>query len=227
MKSAILYRLILAGSLCLLIVPACQKQDHYYKEFIKEGEIVYVGKVDSVVAHPGKNRIKLSWHLKDININKVKVYWNSRQDSLLLNVNGQDTDTMSVTIDALEERLYSFEIYTLDNARNSSIKVTAEANVYGERYRTNLLNRIVDNSSYKNNVATLNWFDGAGGLVRTELKYIDINGDQKAMYLLPEQNQIKLSSVNINLSVQYRSLYIPDSLAIDTFYTYFQTININ
>jgi len=45
---------------CSLLLLSCKKQDHFYKEFIEGGEIIYVGKADSILVQPGKNRMKLS-----------------------------------------------------------------------------------------------------------------------------------------------------------------------
>jgi hypothetical protein len=54
---------------CLL---ACSKMDDTYDDFIKDGEIVYVGRVDSARAYPGNNRMDLSMLLTaDPRISKV------------------------------------------------------------------------------------------------------------------------------------------------------------
>src|SRR5690606_26083117 len=131
-------------------------QDHYYKEFIKNGEIIYVGKADSVRVHPGKNRVRLTWKISDPNITKMKISWNSGQDSIVMDVpEPQGGDHLSVDIDNLEERFYSFEIVSIDNAGNTSVKVLAEGQVYGDLYTASLLNRAIDKVTYKSQKASI------------------------------------------------------------------------
>ena len=40
---------------------SCDGMDATYKEFIEEGPIVYIGKVDSLKAYAGRNRAMLEW----------------------------------------------------------------------------------------------------------------------------------------------------------------------
>src|SRR3546814_2920667 len=69
--------------LAFVLVSGCAKQDDTYRQFLDKGEIVYVGKADSVQVFPGKNRLKLSWLiLADPNVSKAKVFWNNHSDSL-------------------------------------------------------------------------------------------------------------------------------------------------
>src|SRR5690606_4493194 len=118
MKKTIISTMIRWSWLVLLvgvIGTGCRKQDYFYKEFLEGGEIVYVGKADSVKFHPGDNRAKLSWIITDPNINKMKVYWNNRLDSTLIYVNNWSViDSIDVVISELEERLYFFDIYTVE-----------------------------------------------------------------------------------------------------------------
>jgi hypothetical protein len=219
------FKYLLSITLIIMISQACKKQDHYYKDFIKDGEIIYVGKADAVSVHPGKNRIKLSWNMSDANISKVKIYWNNRTDSLLLNVL-ENTGNMSTVIENLEERNYQFEIYTLDAGGNTSIKVNAEGEVYGDNYSATLLNRILNNATYLNNTATINWFNANAKTVHTEIVYDDKDGVSHTIVLLPADSQTILSLVNPNLIFKYRTLYLPDPLAIDTFYTEYITVPV-
>lgn len=219
------FKYLLSTIIIILITQACKKQDHYYKDFIKDGEIVYVGKADSVTVHPGNNRMKLSWHMSDPNITKMKIYWNNRMDSLVLNVSEQ-TDSMSTLIENLEERNHQFQIYTLDDAGNTSIRVNAEGEVYGENYAATLLNRILDKTAYLNNTATISWFNAGAKTVRTEIVYDDKNGVSHTKRVSPTESRTTLSLVNPGLVFKYRTLYLPDSLAIDTFYTTYITEQI-
>ena len=58
--------------------------DATYKEFIEEGPIVYIGKVDSLKAYAGRNRVMLEWQkLLDPQVLKRQKYSGKTERSLL------------------------------------------------------------------------------------------------------------------------------------------------
>src|SRR5215208_5798550 len=97
-------------SVAAVIFFACGKMDDTYKDFIKNGEIIYTGRVDSVQAYAGKNRIGLSMLLvSDPKITKVKVFWNNGRDSAVQNVvRTIGVDTVRFLLTNLTEGTYSF-----------------------------------------------------------------------------------------------------------------------
>jgi len=215
------------GMICLCLFAACKKQDHYYKEFIDNGEIVYVGKADSVVTHSGNNRILLHWKINDPNMTQMKVYWNEGADSAVLQGDQvSHPDSIGLIIDHLEERLYRFELVSLDGRGNRSIRVAAEGQVYGEQYQSTLLNRLLSQVVYQNQEATISWQSAEQGMVRTELYYQDTGGKEKVVHVPKDVNSLTLSQVPPMATITYRTAFIPDSLAIDTFFTTYETIQI-
>ncbi|MDD4591224.1 MAG: DUF4998 domain-containing protein, partial [Parabacteroides sp.] len=67
----------------MLILASCENIKDTYEEFIKDGEIIYVAKADSIKVRSGKNRLELSWLLlSDPNVAKYKVFWNNNRDSI-------------------------------------------------------------------------------------------------------------------------------------------------
>ena len=60
--------------------------DATYKEFIEEGPIVYIGKVDSLKAYAGRNRVMLEWQkLLDPRAKTAK--YSGKTERSLLNYN--------------------------------------------------------------------------------------------------------------------------------------------
>ena len=58
---------------------SCDGMDATYKEFIEEGPIVYIGKVDSLKAYAGRNRAMLEWQkLLDPRAKTAKIFWENR-----------------------------------------------------------------------------------------------------------------------------------------------------
>src|SRR3546814_11759755 len=98
--------------------------DEILRDFYKDGEIIYPGKADSLKAYPGRYRLGLSWLiLADPKATRAKIFWNNRQDSLEMDmVRTSHTDTVEVMFENLEEKAYTFEVFTFDNAGNQSVR---------------------------------------------------------------------------------------------------------
>lgn len=65
---------------------SCDGMDATYKEFIEEGPIVYIGKVDSLKAYAGRNRVMLEWQkLLDPRAKTAK--YSGKTERSLLNYN--------------------------------------------------------------------------------------------------------------------------------------------
>src|SRR5690606_36937801 len=122
----------------LFLSTACTKMDHHYREFMKGGEITYVGRVDSVYTYPGHNRMKLSWKKStDPSVRYTMLYWSYQGiiDSLKIPVEQHTVvDTASATIDNLEEGDYVFNLRNLDDNGNRSLNVEKTGKVYGASY---------------------------------------------------------------------------------------------
>lgn len=208
----------------IMLFASCRKQDYLYKEFIQDGEINYVGKVDTAYVHSGNHRIKLSFELKDPNINRIKILWDLGTDSIIVPIQkGIGTETFEVLLPNLEERLYSFVIYTLDKKDNKSIAYKIQGQSFGEEYVSNLLNRAISTITYSGNNATVNWYEGNEQLYETEIIYSRLDNVEQTVVLPSNQNSVILSNIDRTKGLKYRTIYKPNNLAIDLFYTPYNT----
>lgn len=215
----------------LLLFTACSKQDDY-KKYIKNGEILYTGKADSLKVHPGRNRVQLSWLLiADPKVNKSKIYWNNRKDSATIDIKRTSgVDTIRFFIDKLEERAYGFEVYNFDKDGNTSVRSEASGFVYGPYYENALLSRAFGNAEMKNGRAVIPWvnMDTTGGIIGMQLQYTtnDHVLHDTIIHAEPEDQVTTLDNYLSGSDFRYRTLYLPDPLAVDTFYTTFATSGI-
>ena len=210
-----------------LLFASCRKQDHLYKDFIQDGEINYVGKVDTAFVHSGNLRIKLSFDLKDPNINRVKVLWDMGGDSVVVPIQkGIGVETFDILFNDLEERLYSFVIYTLDKNNNKSVAYRIQGQSYGEEYISTLLNRAISTITYSANNATVNWYSGNDQLLETEIIYTKLDNTETTIVLPANVNSIELTDINRSKGMKYRTVYKPNELALDVFHTDYTIRNL-
>lgn len=224
---------LLFFSAIVIIISACSKIDDYKEKYMAGGSIIYSGKMDSVMIFSGRNRVKLTGlFTSDPNIVKYRVFTNSRQDSVEVQVKRTSgVDTANLIIPNLSEGTQSFEIRTYDAAGNSSVPVFVTANVYGANYQSSLVNRGVADASLQNDgSARISWADVSGdaGVINMEVNYTDTAGmvhdtifPSVAAGLVTNLPAIKLGS-----TFSYKTAFLPNPTAIDTFYTDFQSHSV-
>ncbi|RZM28556.1 MAG: hypothetical protein EOO88_08490 [Pedobacter sp.] len=208
---------------------ACSKMDATYVDFIKKGSITYVGTPDSLKVYPGKNRLKLEWMISDPTATRAQIYWNNKSDSLIVPVVVDPvTKKMTVWLNDLREGSYSFQITFYDKDNNRSVVSNTIGRVYGDNYVNTLLTRPVKSGIFRNDSLVVTWGAADLTVVATELKYNDKNGQPHTAVTLPSEIVTKFPNYSMAAygTFQYRSLYVPDSLAIDTFYTPYQTVKV-
>ncbi len=204
-------------TLVMFTIFSCDKMDDFHLKYIEDGEIRYTTKVDSVVTFAGNYRVKITGILfQPFGVNEIKIYYNDFNDSILIDYTRQeDIDTLSIMLDNLEEKSYSFNIYTGDQEGNRSIKVTAFGTAYGDLYQESLLGRAVNTFSVSDYDLGVNWLP-ADELERgTELVYTDTSGTEITLEVSPDSSSTTL--YNFSDGIKYRSLFVPEKTALDSF----------
>jgi len=226
----------------ILIISSCDKMEDGYMEFAKGGEIIYLGKADSLKTFSGRDRIKVSWLLiSDPKITRSVIYWNDKRDSSVVNIQrSSGVDTISVFLENMAEQSYNFEVYNYDNAGNFSVKTEVIGTVYGERYAATLTNRSLESSIYdaEDKSVEIKWFGAATQAEVMDIRYTDVNGVERVI------KEFKVANINNprlpkalpsstvlpdykkETTLSYRTGYLPRAGAIDTFYTDFKTVEL-
>ncbi|TDQ08096.1 DUF4998 domain-containing protein [Pedobacter metabolipauper] len=212
-----IYLFLLTG-----ILTACTKMESVYDEFVVPGGLTYAGKATSPAVYPGLNRVKIAWlRGSDPSVIKATVYWNNYADSVAVPVPaGQDT--ISVVIDNLVEKSYSFVIKTFDVKGNASIPAEVFGAAYGEKYQAQLLTRPINSTLLDaQGKITIEWgsADISNGAIGSEVKYTDVNGAVKVVTFPATSPTSVITDMKANTNYQFRTLFKPDSLSIDNFYT--------
>lgn len=213
-------------SLCFILLvgllTACTKMESVYEEFVVPGGLTYAGKPSSPKVYPGLNRVKVSWlRGADPTIVRATVYWNNYADSIAVPV-PQGQDTISVVIDGLVEKSYSFVIKTFDAKGNSSIPTEVFGAAYGEKYQSQLLTRPINSALLDaQGKITIEWgsADISNGAIASEVRYTALNGEEKTLTFPVSSATAVITDMKANTNYRFRTLFKPDSLSIDNFYT--------
>ncbi|NDV80997.1 DUF4998 domain-containing protein [Bacteroides sp. 51] len=220
------YLLILSIFVSTLV--GCSGIQDDFKQYLDEGETIYVGKLDSIVVHPGKNRVMIEG-LMPYGITQTKCVFTWTTPSGLAEVEEFDIvrntqeDKFQFVIAPLEEGQHDFKVVTLDAKGNSSIVVQVGGYSYGEIYQSTLGNRQIlkiESDSDNDDDARIDWlpinheqFNGC------EIEYDKIDGTKASLTVGKTDATTTLPGYKPQGVLKWRSLYLPDVLAIDVFTT--------
>lgn len=216
----------------------CSDMNDVHSEYLKDGERIYIGKLDSLVVLPGDGRAILRFWASDPRAKSVMFNWIPEDDSLYFEFDrSTPRDTFEVVIGRengmkpLAEGNYTLQATTSDNLGHFSLILEKSLSIYGDKYRSSLMDRVINSSQYESKENKLELeFSGpfTDDDVGVEVKYISeeegIKTVQFADSLLLEA--ITISNFDVTKGMEYRTMYLPDSLAIDTFYTNYSPVEI-
>ncbi|NQX40964.1 protein of unknown function [Pedobacter steynii] len=236
MKNNILSRLFKQPRLLLLAMmtislASCEKADKY-KEFVKDGEISYIGKLDSVKVYSGKNRVMIKGMItSDPKIVECRVFWNNKKDSLVIPVTKEMiADTIHRFVNIATEGFQNFVIYTYDAAGNRSIPVNTSGRTYGSRYQAGLTNRDITaaKTDETTGITTVDWLgmDRLTGVFATDITYTKLNNQSATVRIPIDSSRIALKDFKYGSTINYKTLFLPDTISVDTFYSAVSTRQI-
>lgn|SRR5690606_1977245 len=201
----------------------CQKQDHAYRDFIADGERIYIGKVTDLEAKAGNGRVKLSWTVFDSRVKTIKIKFNDDLDSVMLNLNKTDQiDYMETIISDLDERTYTFKVYALDGKGNQSVVKAIDGQSFGANYQSTLNNRIITGRTISGVNTTINWVsvNTDSNIEETEIEYYDLNDGSLKTEVMPKSStSVTLTNIDTSKGIRYRTKYYPMPNAIDYFFS--------
>jgi hypothetical protein len=214
----------------ITVLTSCTKMDDF-KKYSEGGEISYTGRVDSLKIRSGRNRVLVQGlFISDRKVTKCKIYWNSRQDSLIVPVTRNlAVDTLKIYVNNLFEGIYNFEVVTYDAAGNPSIPVVKSGvKVYGDNYAASLINMPTSDISLEGTITTITWggLDKESGVQYMDVSYINNAGVKIRAKKLANVATATLLDYKYRSTFDYRTVYLPDTMAIDTFYTAYR-VGIN
>lgn len=213
---------------CVVICCACSKENGTYYDFIRNGAAIYTGKADSVKVFGGNGRVMVQWLLtSDQNIRYCKVFWNFGGDSLSVPVvKSEKTDTIRTVIDNLAEGTYNFTVYTYDSAGNHSVPNQAIGNSYGSIFVSTIMNkpfRTAKPNATKDTLTVI-WVGRDAKCLGTEWMFTGKKDAQLHHYFAPQADTTRIGGIDTDSPASYRSLFVPEPNAIDTFYTDYKSL---
>lgn len=220
-----------AALLIAAAISSCTSMDEGYKDFIKDGEISYTGKIDSLHVYSGRNRVQVKGlFISDPKITECRIYWDNRIDSVVVPITRtQGIDVLDIVINNLVENVHNFEVRTFDKLGNSSISVYKIGAVYGDRYQTSLYNRPIASKFFSPKLTTINFasMDLSTGAYAVEVNYTNTNNVITKVQLPIAQSRLDITDFKLGSSFTYKTLFKPNATSIDVFESATTTVTGN
>lgn len=219
---------IICVVLLAFFTQSCSKMNDLHQKYLDEGEIIYAAKVDSVTPRAGNGRIQFEMFIRAQRIETVRIFWNFYADSVDVQV-GNQTGVMKKLIENLDEKGYIFQFVSFDKYGHRSLPFEATGSVYGDGFQSTLSNRMITSvTALFNGTITITWSGAVDKGVRCDLTYTNITGAQVTIKAPMSAATTVLTDVDflVNKDLKYRTLFLPEVTAIDTFYTDFKAIPI-
>jgi len=238
MRKILNYIIVAIG--IVFMAHSCKPSDYYYADYLKNGEIYYPGRVDSLSIIPGNQRAILRFRATtDPKVNSVKVYLRSslspaaeiKSYAIEANEHGK---IKLIVLEGLSEATYTANVHSFTSQGDSSRAVTTSQFIYGQSYIRTLVNRSFLKFDKTNANEHFLVLARESNLPRqgtfypmqfTEVTYLNNAGDSTTVRITPYEDFASLKNIASPSTIKYRTLYKPVLASIDYFYTAFTEQN--
>ncbi|MGM9748954.1 MAG: DUF4998 domain-containing protein, partial [Candidatus Cryptobacteroides sp.] len=212
MKNNKVYGIAVAASLFSLA--SCSDITEIYKEWINDGETVYVGKVDSLVVHGGLNRLQVAGHTRYMrSAEKCIIAWDDQKREYAVSEIA-DGDSIRVTLEDMPEGSYQIFVNTLDREGNRSIVEEVFGYSYGDRFINTQNPKRIVNSTANFSGATISWSD-ASNVSRIKLEYNTKDGKPATMEVPGNSTETLIEDWEWGGTITATSYVLPERGALD------------
>ena len=204
-------RLFFAILIVSVSLVSCKKQDEVYKEFVKEGGYVYPAKPIDLSAVSGYQRVRLEWKAPmDPSIRMTKLYWDSYTDSLVFSTSDYVDGVLSVWVDKLSDRSYTFDVVNFDDAGHKSLASEITTTPFGESWLLSHAERSILSARIDDEDALITMTKATDEMVATQCRYRTVDGEVvESVWMEPDENSITLPRALKGKRFEYRSAYLP------------------
>lgn len=201
------------------ILIGCETNRDTFEDFVREGEAIYIGAADTVLVGSGFDKLRFWVAINaDPKIRKGIIISTDNSISHEFKVerkqNGKDTITFELEI---PEGEYTFGLYMMDEAGNTSVRREVPAKVYGSKYQASLVNRSLNEVVASSNSATLTWSEAALSMMSTELLYETQDGAMQSVIVPNSENKTVVENYKLGGRIEIRSVFKPTVMAIEEF----------
>ncbi|WP_215223084.1 DUF4998 domain-containing protein [Echinicola shivajiensis] len=205
----------------LILIWSCETTNETFNEFVLDGETVYVGKADSVIIGEGFNKLRF-WVAINADPKISKGILKNNDETFYhefpVNRGKSGNDTISFDLD-IPEGEYTFGLFLLDESGNQSVRVEVPATVYGEKYKSGLINRGIKGIKSFENEAIIQWLSPSQGSLKSIVTYENQEGELVELEVANSDSETLLENYKRGGELWVKGFYRPTDSSIEDFET--------
>lgn len=190
--------------------------------------------IDSLKSFSGRERVLLQYWISDERVKHLHILWNRGQDSVVVAVPEHDpSDPLEVMIGdgngIISEGVQVFQFYGVDSGGKRSDSHNTYITIHGDKYESSLQNRLLKEVKRSgDNKLTIYWEKSRKDEIGIEIRYIDISGESKDLFLASEtlNDSLVLEEVDFCGYFHYSTSFNPDMKSLDIFHAGTQYFDI-
>jgi len=210
----------------LIFLTSCEDQNYLHDKYLAEGEIIYDGAVNSLVAFPGIGRVKLQWiNTYDTKVTKCNISWNNGENNQMVNISDvlvdTETNMCEAYIENLDEGYYTFVLVNEDPFGNKSLPVSIQTKVIGDQEISGSSNLILENANSIGGDTYVMSISPKPDIYGVKLTYENTSGGDTTIYqpiTIGGMNTFTIKEAKTGGNYSYKSQYFLEG-SIDSFYT--------
>lgn len=207
----------------LSVFLCCKQTEGDYSKYLDKAGTVYPGKAVSVEILTGYNRANINSLISpDPRVVKIRVYWNSRRDSIDAAITPNDLAKYKIlNITSIPEGVYTFEVVTFDAAGHRSTVTEKTGSVLGPNYISTLVNRVIKSKITSAGSPAVIWYtesDTTSVMAGVQVTYPLNAGGSFQRFTSRSKDTTFLTGAKPGGKLIMKTAYLPKG-AIDTFYS--------
>ena len=206
---------------------SCKDMNSIQDQYLENGEIDYVGRLDSIKTYSGKDRIKFEYWITDPRSTKLHITWNqpeAMEKTITIPVH-EASEMLEYTLGGdsdLVENNYTFIFVSESDAGVLSIPMEVLGNVYGDMYQESLTSRRISDINYVDDILKITYNEETDETnIGVRLNYFNVENEPVVIFYGNDElaSQIEITDIDPTKGATYQTAYLPEETAIDTFFT--------
>ena len=205
---------LLAATVAAAVLVSCGGQDEIYKEWVKKGGYDYPAKALNLTSVIGYKSVIINWEKPmDPAVRTATLFWDNYAKSVDIDYADYSDGKVSVPVDELEDRSYTFDIVNYDDAGNQSLASEITVSPYSDSWMVSRSERSVARAEMDENGkdARIVMSKATDEMVATRFRYKNLQDEwvDCETVLKPGQNEVTFPNALKGKRFEYSSSFCP------------------
>lgn len=191
---------------------SCGGQDEIYKEWVKKGGYDYPAKAINLSSVIGYKSVIINWEKPmDPAVRTAALFWDNYAGSKSIDYADYPDGKVSMSVDDLEDRSYTFDIVNYDDAGNRSLAAEITVSPYGEGWMVSRSERTVTSARMDGRDAKIVMSKATDEMIATRFRYKNLQDEwvECETILKPGENEVTFPNALRGKRFEYSSSFCP------------------